>query len=64
MELLQSQYFQVIARTQNISGAADELHISQPSLSQLLKRLEQEVGSPLFDRIGKRIELNACGVVF
>lgn len=64
MELLQLQYFQVIARTQNISAAADELHISQPSLSQLLKRLEQEVGSPLFDRIGKRIELNACGAVF
>ncbi len=63
MELLQLQYFQVIARTQNISAAADELHISQPSLSQLLKRLEQEVGSPLFDRIGKRIELNACGAV-
>lgn len=64
MELLQLQYFQVIAKTQNISAAADELHVSQPSLSQLLKRLEQEVGTPLFDRVGKRIELNACGAVF
>ena len=37
MELLQLQYFQVIARTQNISAAADELHISQPSLSRLAR---------------------------
>lgn len=64
MELLQLQYFQAIARTQNISAAAEQLHISQPSLSQILKRLEQEVGAPLFDRIGKRIVLNAYGAVF
>lgn len=64
MELLQLQYFQTIARTQNISAAAEQLHISQPSLSQILKRLEQEVGAPLFDRIGKRIVLNAYGTVF
>lgn len=64
MELLQLQYFQVIARTQNISAAAAQLHISQPSLSQILKRLEQEAGAPLFDRVGKRIVLNAYGAVF
>ncbi|MDE6883076.1 MAG: LysR family transcriptional regulator [Lachnospiraceae bacterium] len=64
MELLQLQYFQVIARTQNISAAAEQLHISQPSLSQLLKRLEQEAGTPLFDRKGKRIVLNVYGSVF
>lgn len=56
MELLQLQYFQVIARTQNISAATEQLHISQPSLSQILKRLEQEAGIPLFDRICR------CGV--
>lgn len=64
MELLQLQYFRVIARTQNISAAAAQLHISQPSLSQILKRLEQEAGAPLFDRVGKRIVLNAYGSVF
>ena len=64
MELLQLQYFQVIARTQNISAAAKELHIAQPSLSQLLKRLEMEVGTPLFNRVGKHIELNTYGVIF
>lgn len=64
MELLQLQYFQVIARTQNISAAANELHISQPSLSQLLKRLELEMGTPLFNRVGKHIELNTYGIIF
>lgn len=64
MELLQLQYFQVIARTQNISAAARELHVAQPSLSQLLKRLEHEVGTPLFDRSGKHIYLNTYGEIF
>lgn len=64
VELLQLEYFKVIAKTQNISAAAKELHVAQPSLSQLLKRLEQEAGVPLFDRVGKRIRLNAYGQVF
>ncbi len=64
MELLQLEYFKMIAKTQNISAAAKELHVVQPSLSQLLKRLEQEVGVPLFDRVGKHIQLNTYGQVF
>lgn len=64
MELLQLKYFQVIARTQNISAAANELHVSQPSLSQILKRLEEEIGAPLFNRVGRHIELNDCGIIF
>lgn len=64
MELLQLQYFQAIAKTQNISAAAKELHIAQPSLSQALKRLEQETGVPLFDRIGKHVRLNTYGRIF
>lgn len=64
MELLQLKYFQEIATTQNISKTANQLHVAQPSLSQTLKRLETEVGTPLFDRIGKHIELNACGTIF
>lgn len=64
MELLQLQYFQVIARIGSISQAAKELHISQPALSQTLKRLEQEVGTPLFDRTGKGLALNVCGEIF
>ncbi len=64
MELLQLQYFYQIAREQNISRAAEALHIAQPSLSQTLKRLEGELGVPLFDRCGKRIVLNSYGKIF
>ncbi len=64
MELQQLKYFQVIACTQNISAAAKQLYIAQPSLSQTLKRLENEIGMPLFDRIGKQIVLNHAGEIF
>ncbi len=64
MELLQIKYFRVIAETENISKAAQQLYIAQPSLSQTLKRLEDELGVPLFDRNGKKIALNKAGRIF
>lgn len=64
MELLQLYYFQTTARCQQISAAARELHIAQPSLSQTIKRLENELGTPLFDRSGKQIRLNESGQIF
>ncbi|MGN1415855.1 MAG: LysR family transcriptional regulator [Oscillospiraceae bacterium] len=64
MELLQIKYFRIIAETENISKAAEQLFIAQPSLSQTLKRLEDELGVPLFDRNGKKITLNGAGRIF
>ncbi|WP_124100751.1 LysR family transcriptional regulator [Ruminococcus sp. Marseille-P6503] len=64
MEFQQLKYFETIARTQNISAAAKQLFIAQPSLSQTLKRLENEVGTELFDRVGKQIVLNDAGKIF
>ena len=64
MELLQIKYFRVIAETENISRAAEQLYIAQPSLSQTLKRLEEELGVPLFDRNGKKITINKAGKIF
>lgn len=61
MEILQLRYFQTIAKYENMSKAAEELHVSQPSLSSSLSRLERELGKPLFDRIGRRIVLNDYG---
>lgn len=61
MELLQLYYFQKVARLQHISLAARQLNIAQPALSQSIKRLEQELGIPLFDRTGKKIVLNKQG---
>ncbi len=64
MELLQLKYFCEVARTQQLSKTAQKLHIAQPSLSQTLKRLETELGFPLFDRHGKGISLNSAGAIF
>lgn len=64
MELLQLQYFEMIARYENISRAAEKLHVSQPSLSSSLLRLERELGYPLFDRNGRKIILNDYGRYF
>ena len=64
MELLQLKYFQHVAKHQNITKAANELHISQPSLSLTIKKLEEEIGIPLFRRVGKKIELNQYGEAY
>ncbi len=64
MDLLQLRYFQVVAQLENITRAAEELHIAQPSLSKTLARLEASVGVPLFERQGRRIRLNQFGKTF
>lgn len=64
MELLQLKYFQCVAKYENVTKAATRLHISQPSLSTTIKRLEEELGIPLFNRTGKNIELNDFGKIF
>lgn len=64
MELLQLKYFQVVARLENVTRAAEELHIAQPSLSKTIARLEESVGVPLFERQGRRIRLNQFGKTF
>ena len=64
MELLQLQYFRELARNGHLSRTAEALHIAQPSLSQTIKRLESEIGVPLFDRVCNRIVLNDSGRTF
>jgi LysR family transcriptional activator of glutamate synthase operon len=64
MELLQLKYFQIAAKTQNFSQAAEELNISQPSLSMTIAHLEDELDSKLFERKGRNVVLNESGTVF
>lgn len=64
MDLLQLKYFQVVARLGNVTRAAEELHIAQPSLSITIARLEKSLGVPLFDRQGRRLRLNQFGKIF
>ena len=61
MELQQLKYFEVVAKYENMTRAAAELHIAQPAVSQSISRLEDELDTRLFDRKGKRISLNAQG---
>ena len=64
MDLNQLRYFITIAELQNISKAARRLNMSQPSLSKSIAKLEKELGTPLFERIGKKIVLNEHGSRF
>lgn len=61
MELLQLQYFSEVARQHSITKAAQLLHVSQPSLSQTLRRLENELGVKLIEKSGRGIRLTAKG---
>ena len=63
MEFLVLQYILAAAREQSISGAAEYLHLSQPTLSRQLKELEEELGKQLFIRGNRRITLTEEGMI-
>lgn len=56
-------WFVVLAETEHVTEAAAELRISQPTLSRALARLEEQLGTPLFDRVNRRLRLNAYGAI-
>lgn len=64
MQIQQLRYIKKTAETQNISAAAKELFISQPSLSQQIIKLEKELGVPLFIRHSKCVTLTPAGEEF
>ncbi|WP_286927615.1 LysR substrate-binding domain-containing protein [Flavobacterium sp. UBA4197] len=64
MELRQLRYFLKAKEFLNFTEAAAALHISQSTLSQQIKQLEDELRVPLFNRIGKRITLTEAGGLF
>lgn len=63
MELNQLRCFLHVAKTEHITQAAEQLHMTQPALSKVVARLEDDLGVPLFDREGKNIRLNEYGRV-
>ncbi len=63
MELRVLQYFLAVTREQSISGAAESLHLSQPTLSRQLKDMEEELGKQLFIRSNRRITLTEEGMI-
>lgn len=64
MELYQLGYFLEIARQRSFTRAAGRLHMAQPALSQQMKNLESELGTPLFIRGRKEVQLTAAGKAF
>ncbi len=64
MELQQLEYFRVVARTQHVTQAAEELGITQPALSRAMARLERDLGAALFDHRGRSVKLNRYGEAF
>ena len=63
MEIRTLRYFLAVAREENMTRAADMLHVTQPTLSKALKSLEDELGKKLFTRHSFRIELTEEGVL-
>ena len=63
MELRVLQYFLAVAREQNISAAAQSLHLTQPTLSRQLRELEEELGKQLMIRGSRKITLTQDGML-
>lgn len=64
MEIHQLRYFVAIAETGNFTRAAERCHVSQPSLSQQIINLENELGHKLFHRLGRKAVLTESGELF
>ena len=55
----QIEVFNAVARLQNYTRAAENLHMSQPAVSMQIKQLEESVGLPLFEQVGKKAASSA-----
>jgi len=64
MELHQLQYVMVVAKHQSFTRAAEEICLSQPSLSQQITKLEEELGVKLFERNTRNVSLTSAGQIF
>jgi LysR family hydrogen peroxide-inducible transcriptional activator len=64
MEVHQLRYVAAVARAGNFSRAAELCHVSQPSLSQQILKLEDELGEKLFERLRRRARLTEAGKAF
>ena len=61
MTLIQMRYFYEVCRWQNITKAAEHLHVSQPTISMAMQTLEAETGLNIFQREGRKIIITPEG---
>jgi LysR family hydrogen peroxide-inducible transcriptional activator len=64
MEVHQLRYFRAVAHEGSFTRAAQRQHVAQPSLSQQVRKLEDELGARLFDRLGRAVRLTIFGETF
>ena len=64
MEFRQLRYFLAVAECQSFTRGAEKVSVSQPSLSVQIAALEDELGAPLFDRLGRQVALTEAGRLF
>ena len=61
MDLRDLRYFETIAELEHLGRAAERVHRSPPALTKCIRRLEESLGTPLFERVGRGIRLTAAG---
>lgn len=65
MDVRQLTYFTEVAKQQSFTKAAHKLHVTQPTISKMVRQLESELGTTLLDRSSKHVQLTDAGdVVF
>jgi LysR family cyn operon transcriptional activator len=64
METRHLRYFLAVAATQHMTRAAEQVHVTQSTLSHQIRQLEELLGTVLFDRVGRGIRLTQAGEVF
>lgn len=64
MELRQLRYFVEVAEREHISEAAEHLHVAQSAVSRQISNLEDELGTALFERVGRNVKLTQIGKIF
>ncbi|ANF94689.1 LysR family transcriptional regulator [Paenibacillus bovis] len=63
LDIRHLQYFIEVARLGSFTKAAEALFITQPTISKTIRSLEEELGAPLFNRVGRSVELTDAGKV-
>ena len=63
MDFRDLRYFETIAELEHLGHAAERVHRSPPALTKCVRRLEEALGTPLFERVGRGIRLTAAGRV-